>query len=66
MTNLSKNEKNIYFFMSFDPFAAVFVIMMGQWLYIFMTNFLEDSSFSFISLTMVAMEKGENAISQLP
>ena len=65
MTNLSKNEKNI-FFMSFDPFAAVFVIMMGKWLYTFMTNFLEDSSFSFISLTMVAMEKGKNAISQLP
>ena len=52
--------------MSFDPFAAVFVIMMGQWLYTFMTNFLEDSSFSLISLTMVAMEIGENAISQLP
>ena len=51
--------------MCFDLVAAVFVIMMGQW-YTFMTNFLENSLFSFIPIRMVAMEIGEKAISHLP
>ena len=44
-TNISKNHR-------FCPVAAVFITMMGQRIYTFMTNFLEDSSSVSISSEM--------------
>ena len=44
-TNISKNHR-------FCPAAAVFITMMGQRIYTFMTNFLEDSSSVSISSEM--------------
>ena len=44
-TNVSKNHR-------FCPVAAVFITMMGQRIYTFMTNFLEDSSSVSISSEM--------------
>ena len=43
--------------MCFDPVAAVFFIMMGQRVYTFPTNFLEDSLSVSISSEIVWIEK---------
>ena len=49
-TNVSKNHR-------FCPVAAVFITMMGQRIYTFMINFLQDSSSVSISSEIVWIEK---------
>ena len=50
VTNVSKNHR-------FCPVAAVFITMMGQRIYTFMINFLQDSSSVSISSEIVWIEK---------
>ena len=57
MTNVSKNQKKKKCLICFDPDAAVFLIMMGQWIYTFMTNFFEDSLSIPISSEVFWIEK---------
>ena len=44
MTDVSKDD-NKTILICFDPVDVIFFIMMGQRIYTFITNFLEDSLF---------------------
>ena len=51
---VKKNKKNL---ICCDPVAAVFLIMMGERIYTFMTNFLEHSLSVSISSEIVWIDK---------